>query len=53
MRVKGSDYSSLRNPIQAFDWGDYTAKPGHTYTYEVTAMYGTPARLKPVPSGRT
>lgn len=47
---KGSDYSSLRNPIQAFVWGDYTAKPGHTYTYEVTAMYGTPARLKPGPA---
>lgn len=47
---EGSDYSSLRNPIQAFVWGDYTAKPGHTYTYEVTAMYGTPARLKSGPS---
>jgi phosphatidylserine/phosphatidylglycerophosphate/cardiolipin synthase-like enzyme len=40
-----SDYSSETNPIQAFVWGDYTAKPGHTYGYEVTARYGTPANL--------
>jgi phosphatidylserine/phosphatidylglycerophosphate/cardiolipin synthase-like enzyme len=40
-----SNYSSDANPIQAFVWGDYTAKPAHTYTYEVTARYGTPANL--------
>lgn len=45
-----SDYSTEKNPIQAFVWGDYTAKPGHTYTYEVTARYGTPARLADGPS---
>jgi len=41
-----SDHSTELNPVQAFVWGDYTAKPGHTYTYTVTARYGTPARLK-------
>jgi hypothetical protein len=41
------DRSTELNPVQAFVWGDYTAKPRHTYTYSVTAMYGTPARLKP------
>ncbi len=45
-----ADYSSEANPIQAFVWGDYTAKPDHTYSYEVTARYGTPARLKDGPS---
>lgn len=44
-----ADYSSEANPIQAFVWGDYTAKPDHTYSYEVTARYGTPARLKDGP----
>lgn len=39
------DYSTEANPVQAFLWGDYTAKPGHTYTYEVTASYGTAANL--------
>ncbi len=32
-------------PIQKFRWGDYTAKPGHSYTYQVQAMYGTPGSL--------
>jgi hypothetical protein len=44
-----ADYSSETNPIQAFVWGDYAAKPDHTYTYEVTARYGTPARLQEGP----
>jgi phosphatidylserine/phosphatidylglycerophosphate/cardiolipin synthase-like enzyme len=39
------DYSTEKNPVQAFVWGDYTAKPGHTYTYEVTARYGSSASL--------
>lgn len=38
--VPSPNYSSLRNPIQAFVWGDYTAKPDHVYTYRVTALYG-------------
>jgi len=44
------DFSTLRNPVQAFMWGDYTAKPRHAYTYTVTAMHGTPAKLEPGPS---
>ena len=43
-RGRRADHSSARNPIQSFVWGDYAAKPEHTYTYTVTAMYGTPAR---------
>jgi phosphatidylserine/phosphatidylglycerophosphate/cardiolipin synthase-like enzyme len=44
------DRSTEFNPVQAFVWGDYTAKPRHTYTYAVTAMYGTPARLRRGPT---
>jgi hypothetical protein len=33
------DHSSLQNPFQDFVWGDYTAKPHHSYTYRVSAMY--------------
>jgi len=40
------DHSTRRNPVQEFVWGDYAAKPNHTYSYTVTAMRGTPARLR-------
>src|SRR5437867_4270985 len=33
-------------PIQKFRWGDYTAKPNHSYTYMVQAMYGAPDALE-------
>lgn len=39
----GSDWSTRDHPIQGFQWGDYTAKPGRTYTYAVTALGGPPA----------
>lgn len=42
----GAGRSTELNPVQAVVWGDYAAKPRHTYTYAVTAMYGTPARLR-------
>ena len=41
----GSTYSTDDHPIQSFQWADYTAKPGHSYTYTVTARKGTPAAL--------
>lgn len=37
--------STLQHPVQAFLWGDYTAKPDHDYTYKVVAMKGTPTNL--------
>ena len=43
----GSQYSTKDHPIQSFQWADYTAKPGHAYTYTVTALKGTPADLRP------
>jgi phosphatidylserine/phosphatidylglycerophosphate/cardiolipin synthase-like enzyme len=43
----GSLYSTRDHPIQSFQWADYSAKPGHAYTYTVTALKGTPAVLTP------
>jgi len=43
----GSLYSTKDHPIQSFQWADYSAKPGHTYTYTITANKGTPAQLTP------
>lgn len=44
----GSLYSTQKHPIQSFQWADYSAKPGYTYTYTITALKGTPQNLKPV-----
>jgi phosphatidylserine/phosphatidylglycerophosphate/cardiolipin synthase-like enzyme len=41
----GSTYSTKTQPIQSFQWADYTAKPGHHYIYTVTALKGAPAAL--------
>lgn len=41
----GSDWSTREHPIQSFQWGDYTAKPGRTYTYAVVALGGSPSTL--------
>lgn len=41
----GSLYSSKDHPIQSFQWADYSAKPGHKYTYTVTALKGKPQKL--------
>jgi len=43
----GSEYSTAEHPIQGFQWGDYSAKPDHEYTYEVSAMGGAPGALVP------
>ncbi len=41
----GSLVSTQEHPIQGFQWGDYTAKPEHTYVYKVVPVYGTPKNL--------
>ncbi len=38
----GDQVSTWDNPIQDFQWGDYTVKPGHKYTYTIVPVYGTP-----------
>ena len=46
--ARTTGYSSLTNPVQTFRWGDYTAKPGHQYTYLVRAQGGTSTALTPL-----
>lgn len=41
----GAKYATNRHPIQGFTWSDFTAKPGHRYTYRIQAMRGTPEAL--------
>jgi phosphatidylserine/phosphatidylglycerophosphate/cardiolipin synthase-like enzyme len=43
----GETFSSLKHPIQGFQWADYSAKPGYTYTYTIVCMYGDPSNLDP------
>ncbi len=43
----GSLYSTKDHPIQSFQWADYSAKPGHDYTYTITALKGAPTNLTP------
>src|SRR6188508_1950545 len=42
----GMDFSTRSHPVQAFQWSDYSAKPGHEYTYRVVALGGPPTRPK-------
>jgi phosphatidylserine/phosphatidylglycerophosphate/cardiolipin synthase-like enzyme len=42
---QGSDYSLRVHPVQGFQWADYTAKPGHRYTYRVVSLKGPPNKL--------
>jgi phosphatidylserine/phosphatidylglycerophosphate/cardiolipin synthase-like enzyme len=41
--AEGVLYSTRRHPIQGFTWSDFSAKPGHDYTYEIVALRGTPS----------
>lgn len=42
----GTAKASLRShPVQGFTWSDFTAKPGHEYTYRVVALKGAPSDL--------
>ncbi|MFT4064508.1 phospholipase D-like domain-containing protein [Paraburkholderia sp.] len=42
----GGTVSSQDQPFQTFQWGDYSAKPAHQYTYKLIAMYGRPGALE-------
>jgi phosphatidylserine/phosphatidylglycerophosphate/cardiolipin synthase-like enzyme len=39
------DANSIEHPIQAFQWADYSAKPGRQYRYRVIPMFGVPGAL--------
>jgi phosphatidylserine/phosphatidylglycerophosphate/cardiolipin synthase-like enzyme len=41
----GTLVSTLEQPVQGFQWGDYTAKPKHDYTYRIVALTGKPKNL--------
>jgi hypothetical protein len=45
--AKGETFSTRYHPIQSFQWADYSARPGHNYTYTIAALYGDPAHLVP------
>jgi len=42
---EGSMFSTYDQPIQDFLWSDFTAKPNHSYTYEVVPVRGGPKHL--------
>lgn len=44
--VSGETFSTLRHPIQGFQWADYSAKPDVKYTYKICCMYGDPDNLE-------
>jgi hypothetical protein len=41
----GTPVLTSEHPIQSFQWGDYTAKPGTSYQYKVVPVYGKPKLL--------
>lgn len=43
--ASGAKYATNKHPIQGFTWSDFTAKPGHQYTYRVQALKGRPTNL--------
>jgi hypothetical protein len=42
----GTPVSTADHPIQSFQWGDYTAKAGVRYKYQIVPAYGTPKLLQ-------
>lgn len=42
----GTPLPTSEHPIQSFQWGDYTAKPGAAYRYKVIPVYGKPKLLE-------
>ena len=41
----GVPVPTSEHPIQSFQWGDYTPKPGTTYNYRLVPVYGKPKLL--------
>lgn len=41
----GVPVSTWENPVQDFNWGDYSVKPYHKYIYTVVPVYGIPGGL--------
>src|SRR5688572_1693854 len=47
----GSTFSTREHPVQDFLWSDYSAKPGHSYTYRVVALGGAVEALESPENG--
>jgi phosphatidylserine/phosphatidylglycerophosphate/cardiolipin synthase-like enzyme len=45
--ASGETFSTRKQPVQSFQWADYSVKPNHKYTYTILALYGDPAKLEP------
>lgn len=43
----GTPVSTADHPIQSFQWGDYTARPGRRYQDRIVPLYGKPKLLEP------
>ncbi|MDP4094606.1 MAG: phospholipase D-like domain-containing protein [Bacillota bacterium] len=43
--LPGTLVSTWENPIQDFNWGDYTVKPNHKYIYTIVPVRGVPDSL--------
>ncbi len=41
----GTPVPTFDHPVQAFQWGDYTAKSARHYVYRIVPMYGKPKLL--------
>lgn len=41
----GTPVSTFEHPVQSFQWGDYTPRPGVTYQYSILPLYGTSKHL--------
>jgi phosphatidylserine/phosphatidylglycerophosphate/cardiolipin synthase-like enzyme len=41
----GAEYPTDKHPIQIFQWADYSAEPGKSYSYTVAALKGSPKKL--------
>jgi hypothetical protein len=42
----GTPVPTSEHPVQSFQWGDYTARPGVKYRYRVIPAFGTPKLLE-------
>jgi len=42
----GAQFPLSEHPVQGFQWGDYTPKPGVTYTYRLVPVRGQPKLLE-------
>ncbi|HEY0020842.1 MAG TPA: phospholipase D-like domain-containing protein [Longimicrobium sp.] len=42
----GETFSTRYQPLQSFQWADYSVKPGRDYTYTVVALHGNPKDLQ-------